>query len=402
MSTLPPTQQAFARDKNEVCGRQIALFCAFVLPVYKLLELPSILSRFCEGDLLLPALLHYIGQLCVWLLVVLAVKWIGETYQKTPFALLEEKLGRWTTVIYIAYALFYLFYAALPLLDLEKYVYAAFYDTAPTFFTFAFFFPLCGYVCARGIKCLGRCADICLFLFILPFAVLLAMSVFQADFTGLLPLFEKDFSATKSAFLYSTPHFLDVFLCLPLIGNLRYQKGDGKKLSFGYLGGATLSLLFLAVFYGIFSTTAPRQHYAFLKIAQYFPALSVVGRIDLVFVYILSIVLFFFTCTPFLYATYLLTRSVTLFKKEPFVQPNFPLDLHTDSLQKVLALLVSVAAFLFALFTNKHYNGVYALFGELYPLFWIVGSLLPLLFLVLAPKPTQSAKKQKTAKKKEK
>ena len=399
MSTLLPTQQAFARDKNEVCGRQVALFCAFLLPVYKLLELPSILARFCEGDLLLPALLHYIGQFCVWLLVVLAVKWIGEKYQKTPLALLEEKLGKWTAVIYIAYAIFYLFYAALPLLDLEKFVYAAFYDTAPTFFTFAFFFPLCGYVCAKGLKCMGRCADICLFLFTVPFAVLIAMSVFQADFTGLLPLFEKDFSATKSAFLYSTPHFLDVFLCLPLIGNLRYQKGDGKKLSFGYLGGAAFSLLFLAVFYGIFSTTAPRQHYAFLKIAQYFPALSVVGRIDLIFVYILSAVLFFFTCAPLLYATYLFTRSVSLFKKTPFVQPDFPLDLHTDSLQKALAALISIAAFFFTLFMNKHYDGVYALFGGLYPLFWIVGSLLPLLFLVLAPKPSNEKREKSTRKK---
>ena len=81
------------------------------------------------------------------------------------------------------------------------------------------------------------------------------------------------------------------------------------------------------------------------------------------------------------------------------MQPDFPLDLHTDSLQKALAALISIAAFFFTLFMNKHYDGVYALFGGLYPLFWIVGSLLPLLFLVLAPKPSNEKREKSTRKK---
>ena len=42
----------------------------------------------------------------------------------------------------IVYSLYFLFYALLPLLDLEKYVYSAFYDSAPYVFTFTPFFIL--------------------------------------------------------------------------------------------------------------------------------------------------------------------------------------------------------------------------------------------------------------------
>ena len=42
------------KSKSPVVSRQIAFFAAFVLPIYKLVEMPSILARFAEGDLLLP------------------------------------------------------------------------------------------------------------------------------------------------------------------------------------------------------------------------------------------------------------------------------------------------------------------------------------------------------------
>ena len=51
-----------APENDGILGRQIAFFAAFVLPVYKLLELPSILARFTGGDLLLPAFLQYLFQ----------------------------------------------------------------------------------------------------------------------------------------------------------------------------------------------------------------------------------------------------------------------------------------------------------------------------------------------------
>ena len=346
-------------QNTRIFGRQIAFFAAFVLPVYKLLEVPSILASFTKGDLLLPAFLHYLLQTGLLIAVLIAASRLEE-----PLLLhLERRLGKWINVFYILYSVFFLFYAVLPLLDVEKFVYAAFYDTSPTLFSFAAFFLFSAFLCTKGMKTLGRFSDFCLLLFLLPFFALLLLSLNEADATNLLPIFEQRFGHTVSAFTYTAPHFSDTVFLLPLIVNLRFEKGDGKKITLGYLFGGVCTLLFLGVFYGLYSTIAPREHYAFSKIAQYFPALSVVGRIDLIFVYLLCVVLFFYTATPLQYAVTFTARAIGTKKKI------------------LLSAAVNFAAFLFVLFCNKYYDSLYAFFcNRLFPAFWFF-SLPPLLLL---------------------
>ena len=364
MKFLTPTTP----ENDGILGRQIAFFAAFILPIYKLLELPSILARFTGGDLLLPAFLQYVFQTGV----LVALLFVASRSEKTLMQRLEEKLGKWTAAVYILYALYFLFAAVLPLLDLDKFVYAIFYDTSPTFFSFLFFFPLSAYLCARGIKTLGRLADLSLFLFLVPFAVLLTMSLVEADASNLLPIFQHRFEHTVSAFTYTAPHFSDAALLLPLLGNLRYKKGDGKKILGGYGLGGVLTLVFLGVFYGVYSTIAAREHYAFAKIAQYFPALTVIGRIDLLLVYLLCIVLFVFVASPLHFATDLSTRLLGV-KRRAWV-----------------SAAIHLGALVFVLFCNQHYNAIYALWGEkLFPVFWVFADFVPLLlllFLVKTPK----------------
>lgn len=362
-----------APENDGILGRQIAFFAAFVLPVYKLLELPSILARFTGGDLLLPAFLQYLFQTGV----LIALLFVASRSDKPLLERLEEKLGKWTVVIYGAYCLYFLLAAVLPLLDLEKFVYATFYDTSPTAFAFIFFFLFSAFVCVRGIKALGRFADLSLFLFVLPFFALIAMSIAEADASNLLPIFEYRFGHTMSAFTYSTPHFSDTILLLPMIGNLRYKKNDAKKIACGYGLGGVFTLLFLGVFYGLYSTVAAREHYAFSKIAQYFPALTVIGRVDLLFVYILCVVLFVFVATPMHYTVDFCSRIFGTKRRVLF------------------SLILNVGAFFFVLFCNKYYNAIYSFFGQsLFPVFWIMADFLPLLLLLLCIENKRKLKKE--------
>lgn len=361
-----------APENDSINGRQIAFFAAFILPIYKLLELPSILSRFTGGDLLLPALLQYLFQTGI----LLALLFVASHLEKPLLKHLEEKLGKWTAILYALYVLYFLFAAMLPLLDLDKFIYAVFYDTAPTFFSFVFFFIISAYVCARGSKTLGRIADLSVFLFLIPFLSLIIMSLVEADASNLLPIFQHRLEHTVSAFTYTAPHFSDAILLLPLIGNLRYEKGDSKKIALGYGLGGVFTLLFLGVFYGVYSTIAAREHYAFAKIAQYFPALTVIGRIDLLLVYLLCIVLFIYVSTPLHYATDLATRVCGGKRRVWF------------------AAAFNLAALIFTLFCNQHYNAIYALFGQsLFPVFWLLADLFPLALLLLTLKKRKKEKK---------
>ena len=124
----------------------------------------------------------------------------------------------------------------------------------------------------------------------------------------------------------------------------------------------------LAVFFGTYSSISPRVHYAFSNIAQYFPALSVIGRIDLIFVYLLSIVLLFYTCLPLLYTTEYLS---VLFKTE----------------QKLLfSTLLNATMFAFTLFFNKYYNSIYNIFTAYLPLVFIFIADMVVLFFIFLPK----------------
>lgn len=351
--------------KNEkILSRQIAFAAAFLLPAAKLSEVPSILAKYAAGDLLLSALLHFMLQAAVLFAILIA----SSRSEKPLLMRLQEKLGKGIVFFYILYAAYFIFAAVVPLLDLEKFTYAVFFDTSPTLFSFLFFFFLSAFICTKGIKSIGRAADLCLFLFVFPFLALIVMSLTETDFSRLLPLFGTKWGDTMSAFTHTIPYFSDAVLLLPLIGNLRYQKKDGLKIMSGYGVGAAGTLLFLAVFYGIYGSIAPREHYAFSKIAQYFPALSTIGRIDLIFVYALTAVLFFFTCLPLQYTVELTCHN-----------------LHTER-RTLFSAILNGALMIFVLYANRHYNFFRTLFcGKLGFVFLLVADILPL-FLLFLPK----------------
>ena len=356
----------FTPCKDQVNARQIAFCAAFILPMGKLLETPSLLSQYEKGDILAPAFAQFLLQALILSLLLVCAS-------QSKLSILERlqiRLGKWINALYIFFSVYVLFSCILPLLDLEKFVYAAFFDTAPPAFSFIAFFPFLAFVCAKGLKSFGRCADLCLFLFLLPFCALVGMAFFESDFTRLLPFFERSFHDLSQGFTRSTPHFADVALLFPLIASRRYERGDGVKILSGYGIGATLTLLFFAVFFGVFGSIAPREHYAFAKIAQYFPALEVVGRIDLIFVYLLSAVLLFYTCLPLLYASHF---TSLIFKTER---------------KTLFAFLLALSAVLFVLFMNRHYDSFYAVIsGKLAPVFWLIAYLLPLFCLFIPKNP---------------
>ena len=361
-----PANLASTPKNERVYTRQLAFIAAFLLPMGKLLEAPSILARSAQGDLLLPAILHFLLQS----LLLLGVLFACSQSEQTLLERLENKLGKWTVLFYVLYGVYFLFAAVLPLLDMEKFVYAAFFDTAPSTFSFAVFFFFSAYACAKGFKSVGRSGDISLFLFLLPFFALVLMSFSASDFSSLLPLFGTDFKQSLTAFSDSTPYFSDVVLLLPLLASHRYKKNDGVKIAAGYWSGAAFTLLFLSIFYGVYSTIAPRQHYAFSKIAQYFPALNVIGRIDLLLVYLLTIILLFYTVLPLQHFTELTARILNTKRKA------------------LISALLNLALLFAVLFLNRFYNLFHSLIErKLSLVFWLVADLLPLFFLLLPKKP---------------
>ena len=172
-------------DKNNrrILPRQVAFAAAVLLPASKLLEAPSLLAKYAAGDILLPAIVHFLLQT----IVLVALLSVATASEQTLCERLERTLGKWVAIPYLLYAVYFLFAAALPLLDLEKFVYAAFFDTAPSTFSFAVFFLFSAFLCTKGVESVGKAADVCLFLFLLPFVALLVMSLRRRIFLTCSP-----------------------------------------------------------------------------------------------------------------------------------------------------------------------------------------------------------------------
>ena len=361
-----PTMYASNTNSKGLNARQLAFFAALVVPVGKILELPSLLTAYAGGDLLIAAV-------CGCLLEFLSfgtLVWFAKRSGSSPMERLRQTLGNATARIFLGvYALFLLVYATLPLFDLERFSHAAFSDTSPTFFTFTPFFLLCGFLCAKGLKGVGRYADLSPVLCLFPLLLLLGMSAPQADFSRLLPVMEKPISVSLKAVWRLLPYFSVGGILLPLMGEYTYSEGDEKKLLPAFGVGAILSLLFLATFFGVFGLLGETEKYAVIKIGQFFPALRFIGRVDLLVAYVLTVVLFFYTALPLQLSVECFCRCANLRGKA------------------IPSAVLCVGAYFVLLFLNKYNNTIHNFFFTATPpVFLLFSVVVPWLFLAFLSK----------------
>lgn len=279
---------------DKISQRQLFFFLACVAPVGKIVLLPAQLVYASGNDLLFPAVANFLLQAGAIALVMLVAR-AGKTLPE----LLCNTFGKIAgNAVMVLLSLFFFYAALFPIIEQKLFVQSVFYDTLPSLLVFAPYFVLSAYLCAKPASGMGRISDMLGPISVIAFAGILAMSVPSADFSALLPAGAAGakgfFGGTVSAMSW----FFDAAIVLSFVGKFEYRKGMVWKAPLCYLAGGAAVLLFLAVFYGIFSDIALRQTFAFAKIAKYFSALTVLGRIDYVFICLFALVMAFYTVLP--------------------------------------------------------------------------------------------------------
>lgn len=274
----------------KISVRQICFILIFYTAASKLLQYPTLLSAYSERDLLFSAAVSFLVEgAAVW-----AVAYLSSKTDKTFFGLLEDNLGKTAArIVYGFFAAFFLLALIVPLFEQKQFVHAVFYDTTPSLMIFLPVFLFLVYVGSKGFTNIGRCAEICMPIFILMALALYAMSFTEVDFSNLLPVFKTPVlqvlgGSLKSAYYFAEPAYLLMFM-----GHYKYKKGDAAKLTLSYAAGAAAVIFFLALFYGIYAGIASSRQFAISKTALYFSATDMVGRIDLLALYILEVVMLF-------------------------------------------------------------------------------------------------------------
>ena len=118
------TKNDVAQTGNfQINCRQLCFFCAFFIPLGKILEAPRIFAQYAAGDLLLPAFLQFVLQGIAFTLLLFA----AAKAKKPLLDALEDRIGKTgMKIFYFVCSAFFIFSSLLPLLDLDKFCYAAF------------------------------------------------------------------------------------------------------------------------------------------------------------------------------------------------------------------------------------------------------------------------------------
>lgn len=276
--------------KNRVCTRQICFILVAYNAVLKMVVFPSVLADSAGADIVFPALFNLALQTAaVW-----AVAFVCSRTDKTFFVLLKDNFGEVAAkMIFVLFGLYFLFAAIVPMNEQQLLVHAAFYDTVPSLYIFLPFFFLSAYVGGKGLTNAGRCADICLPIFAVCIAVLLIFCVGEGDYSNLLPVLKTPTSRLARSSLAGAFRYSDAALLLLFMGKFTYRKGDAAKITLSYVLGGLIVVAFLAIFYAVYGNMAASRAFMLKDIAVFSPAVSYVGRVDLLLIYVLDIVMLF-------------------------------------------------------------------------------------------------------------
>ena len=140
-------------------------------------------------------------------------------------------------------------------------------------------------------------ADLSLPGFVLSYAVVILLALPQADFGALLPVVESGARVWRG-FAAGPCWYTACLYPLFFLGHVRYERRAAAKVLGAYAAGAAVTLLFLAVFYAVFSDISILQHNSLAQISKYATAFSSLGRVDLLFIFALTLVLAFALCIP--------------------------------------------------------------------------------------------------------
>ena len=351
----------------KISQRQLYFFLACVAPVGKLILLPAQLALYSGNDLVFPALVNLLLQAAV----IYAVLYLHRS-GKTLYELLKERTGKiFAKAAIVVFTLFLLYCALIPLNEQKLMVQSVFYDTLPSVVTFAPFFLFAAYLCAKPLVNLGRVWDILAPLSIFCFAGIIVFALGIADFSALKPIGASGGKGFFDGTMYTMSWFFDSVLVLSLTGKTEYKKGMEWKGLLCYLAGAVAVLFFLATFYAVFQDLSLSRLFAFSKISKYFAGISVLGRIDYLFIYGLALVMAFYVAMPVHAACDLLGDA---FGAKKYVLPSL-----STAFNLILFLLLYFLNFLFDTF--KNFISVQAFY--LFPIFTIA---VPLLCLALMPR----------------
>ena len=294
-------------NKSKLYVRQICfLFGAFTLPL-KLVTVPAIAAKQAAEGLWISVAINFISDgAAVFLICLIAKKFEGMTI----FEIIENKFGKnGKTIFSFLFSLFFILKAYLPLIEHRNFIEIALYETTPALWIFLPIFLFSAFFSYKGLRGIGRAADVSIWFTVAGIIVVCALSVSVADFSNLLPLkgiaFENVFSGSvkTSLWFFDSPYLL---FCL---GHFKPEKRQTAKITGAYFGFAAIAIIYIVILRCEFGPLTERQFFSPMKMGKYSVSVSNIGRIDYIAVCAIIFSSVFGCAMPLVFSTMCLEKS---------------------------------------------------------------------------------------------
>ncbi len=268
--------------------RQICFFLIAFMPVTKFFILPSIISQIAFNDMWASVIISILLDFVTLFFIISLMKRTDLTFVK----LLKSTFGdRGAKIIYIIYFFYFLLKSIIPIFEQKDYVEHTLYINNPSLLYFIPFFFFSFYLGQKKIRALGRAGDGLFLLTVIAFILLIVLSVHSIDKSAIFPLLKTNPTKILLGSYVSANWFGDVVYLMFFIGEFKFSKKDGLKISISYLIQSLITIIFMLVFYCTFSAIAFRQRFALTEISKFTTVINNTGRLDYV-----AILLILFSC----------------------------------------------------------------------------------------------------------
>lgn len=286
-------------------SRQVALFFISFMPVIKLFELPGLLAKYSGEDMWVSATLSLFLDMFTLLLILYACKNTDRDF----YSLLEINFGKVIAKIIMAfYFLTFILKAILPINEQREFVELTLYETLPNPLNFFPFFAVALFLCIKKIRVLGRCADITWAVTSFGIILLIVLSIGSSDLASILPIGARGITSSLNAVYKTSNWFGDAVYMLFFMGKIKKDKRATIKIVLSYLIASVAIIIFMIVFYGIFTSIALRQPFALTKISKYATAVNNTGRFDYIGIMLIVFSQIFAISLPLYFATFCLNK----------------------------------------------------------------------------------------------
>lgn len=347
--------------------RQICFFNLAFLPIIKFFMLPSVISGIAQEDMWISTILN----ISIDLITVCFLLYFCKTAKTDFYGLLTENFGKkFANTVFVLYAVYFLLKSVLPITEQKDYIEITLYITFPQLITFLPFFVIAFYLSLKHLRVLGRAADVLWIITILGFVLLFSLSISNVDLGAIMPIGAQGVSPVIKGAYTSANWYGDGVYLLFFAGNFKYKKGDTLKLILSYIGSFVMVIIFMIMFYGIFSSIAFRQRFALTEISKYSTVINSVGRFDFIGIFFLLTSNFISLSLPIYFSNYCISKVLNIKK-----------------LKWIVPLILSGLVFSVLLFFGEYFSSIETFFLEYANIFFFIfGNIIPILVSIFVPK----------------